>query len=166
MLIPLFTVNRDDRKSGHNQWWSLTFRFNWGRMLAFLLYRKDKAFYHWISSACAQNSSYKTPSTKRNTQILCWNIKIFSISGGKNDLCPFQCNLISILCVSDFLAQLGKISFFFFKFIKYLWGADPKVHRFGDECFIPFLKNSNRKYLKMYKRQHLGKKSSTYSLSQ
>lgn len=113
MLIPLFTVNRDDRKSGHNQWWSLTFRFNWGRMLAFLLHKKDKAFYHWISSACAQNSSYKAHSTKRNTQILCWNIKIFSISRGKNDLCPFQCNLISILCVSDFLAQLGKISLVF-----------------------------------------------------
>lgn len=118
MLIPLFTVKRDDRKSGHNQLWSLTFRFSYDRMAAFLLHKKDKAFYHWISSPCAQNSSYNAPSTKRNTQTGLKHKNIQHKQRGKIDLCLFQCNAISISCVSVFLAQLCKIIFFVFSLWK------------------------------------------------
>lgn len=68
-----------------------------------------------------------------------------------------------------FLYFLMASNIFFFKFLKYLSGTDPKVHRSGDkEHFIPFLKVRNKpqeKYLKIYKRQDLGKKSNIYSLS-
>lgn len=76
------------------------------------------------------------PLPQKGTHRLCWNIKTIQCKQrGKNYLCLFQCNLISIPCVSVFLAQLCKINFFF-KSVKNLWGTDPKVRRFGDKSAL------------------------------
>lgn len=113
--------------------------------------RKERHFFHWISSAIAQNSSYKAPFTKKYTEPLCWNIKILNIGR--------QVKIIYVLfsvIYHQYFASLCfpgfNSNFFFIKFMKHLWGTDPKVHRFGDkESLIPFLKNSKKNIWKCIK---------------